>query len=539
MRLKSLLLTFSFILLLGMPAVTLAQNGGDVTFDTVAITYPDGKEVKVELTGTELGLKASGKAISGKATIEHSKGVTNISLRIGGFSPAARLGSQYTTYVLWAVTPEGQVQNLGEFRRRGSDTFDTWIGTPFKTATQFQTFSLIITAEPYSMVQAPSRTVIVSNRPPIERGVHSEQSTLSFAGDSEVAMLKFTPDREIGREEYKKIPVELLGARRAMDVARFFQADQYAPQSFARATEMLEQAERQFSSKQYDESGDTAQRTIALAESARQLSVTRKKAKETRDLINQKDEEIARLEDIARSSDKSRFDAEKRVERETAAKEKAEDRLRTLQDDLDRSKNDVKRYSDEIARVNGELKAERDKNVELETHLRDMEAKATAETNQKALVAQAVETQKEINANFETKQDDRGYIVIIPDSFFRGPTDTIIKDDASTKLDIIAKFLNTYSDRKVRLESYTDNAGTEETRQDLANKRGQTVITYLELKGVKADRLTAIAMGNNSPRASNKTAVGRERNRRIELIIPVTAEVKTDAKSVAKTDDRP
>jgi len=532
-------LTFSFLLLLGLPAVVFAQNGGDVTFDTVAITYPDGKEVKTELTGTELGLKASGKAISGKATIEHSKGVTTISLRIGGFSPAARLGSQYTTYVLWAVTPEGQVQNLGEFRRRGSDTFDTWMGTPFKTATQFQTFSLIITAEPYSMVQSPSRTIIVSNRPPLERGIPTEQSTISFAGDSEVAMLKFTPDREIGREEYKKIPVELLGARRAMDVAKFFQADQLAPQSFARATEMLETAEREFTSKQYDESGNTAQRAIALAESAREVSVTRKKAKETRDLINAKDEEIAKLEDIARSSDKSRYDAEKRVERETAAKEKAEDRLRQLQDDLDRSKNDVKRYSDEIGRVGNELKAERDKNVELETHLRDLEAKQTSEANQKALVEQAVETQKEINANFETKQDDRGYIVIIPDAFFRSPTDTIIKDDSSSKLDIIAKFLNTYSDRKVRLESYTDNAGTEETRQDLANKRGQTVISYLELKGVKADRLTAIAMGNNSPRAPNKTAVGRERNRRIELIIPVTAEVKTDAKNAVKSDDRP
>src|SRR5260370_33758927 len=127
-----------------------------------------------------------------------------------------------------------------------------------KSETTFKPFRRKKTGEPYSMVQSPSRTIIVSNRPPLERGIQTGQSTISFAGDSEVAMLKFTPDREIGREEYKKIPVELLGARRAMDVARFFQAEQYAPQSFARAAEMLETAEREFTSKKYDESGNTA-----------------------------------------------------------------------------------------------------------------------------------------------------------------------------------------------------------------------------------------------------------------------------------------
>ncbi|HZS44565.1 MAG TPA: OmpA family protein [Blastocatellia bacterium] len=537
MRLKSLSIITAVLFLLILPSFALAQSGGDVTFDTVAVTYPEGKEVKLDLTGTELGLKASGKAISGKATIEHNKGVTSISLRIGGFSPAARLGSQYTTYVLWAVTPEGQFQNLGEFRRRGSDTFDVWLGTPFKTATHFQTFSLIITAEPYSMVETPSRTVIVSNRPPVDRGIQSEPTTISFPGDSEVAMLKFTPDREIGREEYNKIPVELLGARRAMDVARFFQADQYAPQSYAKASEMLDTAERQFSQRQYDESADTAQRAIALAESARSLAVTRKKAKEARDLINQKDEEIAKLEDIAKASDKNRYDAEKKLERETASKEKAEDRLRQLEEDLERSKSDVKRYTDEIARANNDLKAERDKNADLQNKLNDMQAKQIAEANQKALIEQAVETQKEINANFETKQDDRGYIVIIPDSFFRSATSTDLKDETNSKLDIVAKFLVTYSDRKVRLESYTDNAGTEESRQELANKRGQAVVSYLELKGVKADQMTAIAMGNNNPRATNKSVIGRERNRRIELIIPITPDVKTDAKSTTVKND--
>lgn len=494
-----------------------AQRGSDITFKALAVTYPEGTEVEVEMSGTEIGLKASGKAISGKATIKHERGATQISLRIGGFSPASRLGEQYTTYVLWAVTPEGKIDNLGEFRRRPSDTWDAWIGSPFKTATPFQTFALIITAEPYGLVDAPSRTVVVSSRAPKDRAIDTQDATVRFAGDSEVELLRFTPDKEIGKEEYKKIPVELLGARRAIDVARFFQAEQLAPETYKRAYDTWQSAEQQFSFRQYDDSATTAQTAIRLAEAAREVSVERRKAKEIRDLIGKKDEEIAALEDSARASERNRTDAEKKLEIEHQGRVSAEAQLDKLDRDHQRAISDIKRYTDDLARLSNNLDASRKQNDDLRAQVKDLQAQLDQTKSKEEAARKAAQILSALNAAFESRKDDRGTVVIISDDFFSGAASTELSASGKTKLKSLLDYAMA-TDNKIRIESYTDDTGTSEHRLDFTDKRGQAVASYLILGGVQGDRVTAYSLGGNKPRTSNRTAAGRAKNRRVEVV---------------------
>ena len=59
-------------------------------------------------------------------------------------------GRQYLTYVLWAITPDGRASNLGEV------ITDSDMDAKLETATEMQTFALVVTAEPYYAVTHPS-----------------------------------------------------------------------------------------------------------------------------------------------------------------------------------------------------------------------------------------------------------------------------------------------------------------------------------------------------------------------------------------------
>ncbi|MEM7280924.1 MAG: OmpA family protein [Pseudomonadota bacterium] len=69
---------------------------------------------------------------------------------------------------------------------------------------------------------------------------------------------------------------------------------------------------------------------------------------------------------------------------------------------------------------------------------------------------------------------------------------------------------------------HTDNVGSETNNRRLSQRRAASVMTYLVLKGVESERLSAQGYGESSPIADNKTGDGRKRNRRVELRVVAT-----------------
>jgi OOP family OmpA-OmpF porin len=81
--------------------------------------------------------------------------------------------------------------------------------------------------------------------------------------------------------------------------------------------------------------------------------------------------------------------------------------------------------------------------------------------------------------------------------------------------------LNDHPSIRIEISGHTDNVGTRERNQQLSGDRANSVRDYLVSKGIDASRITTRGAGPDEPVAENKTAAGRQKNRRIEFKIKV------------------
>ncbi|PQJ71536.1 hypothetical protein BTO01_09690 [Vibrio jasicida] len=95
-----------------------------------------------------------------------------------------------------------------------------------------------------------------------------------------------------------------------------------------------------------------------------------------------------------------------------------------------------------------------------------------------------------------------------------------LTDSVSERLDNFANFLNEYPQAQVEVTGYTDSSGPAAYNQKLSERRAQSVADYLISAGIDADRFTVTGMGEENPVADNSTHEGREKNRRVEVVVP-------------------
>jgi outer membrane protein OmpA-like peptidoglycan-associated protein len=95
-----------------------------------------------------------------------------------------------------------------------------------------------------------------------------------------------------------------------------------------------------------------------------------------------------------------------------------------------------------------------------------------------------------------------------------------IKKPSYKVLDQVVKLLQQHPElKKVRVEGHTDNVGGAAYNKDLSERRAASVVRYLVEKGIARGRLDAAGFGFEQPVASNATALGRAKNRRVEFRI--------------------
>ena len=86
-------------------------------------------------------------------------------------------------------------------------------------------------------------------------------------------------------------------------------------------------------------------------------------------------------------------------------------------------------------------------------------------------------------------------------------------------LDDVVKIMNENPGMSLAIDGHTDNVGKDDYNQKLSEDRANSVKAYLVSKGISADRITATGHGESMPIADNKTAAGRQKNRRSELTL--------------------
>lgn len=151
----------------------------------------------------------------------------------------------------------------------------------------------------------------------------------------------------------------------------------------------------------------------------------------------------------------------------------------------------------------------------------EAEKKALAEERAKAEASQqeAMNKLNELQSKLiQVSKDARGIILSMSDILFDVNKATL-KQDLKTSLAKVAGILSVYQQFKVSIEGNTDNTGSEEHNMKLSQQRADNVMKFLIEQGIDENRLTAKGLGMTMPIADNSTKEGRQKNRRVDLVI--------------------
>ncbi|MFA6836394.1 MAG: OmpA family protein [Fibrobacteraceae bacterium] len=118
----------------------------------------------------------------------------------------------------------------------------------------------------------------------------------------------------------------------------------------------------------------------------------------------------------------------------------------------------------------------------------------------------------------QVTQDARGIILSMSDILFDVDKATL-KEDLKTSLAKVAGILSVYQELNVSVEGHTDNTGSADHNMKLSEQRAKNVLDFLVTQGIDAQRLSSKGYGMTMPVADNTTKEGRQKNRRVDLVI--------------------
>src|ERR1035437_3470416 len=468
---------------------------------------------KIDFQGTALMPGASGEA-----KIASTRGTMEIEVEFQGLDKPTSFGTEYLTYVMWAISPEGRSVNVGEVLVGDNHR------SKLDVTTDLQAFALIVTAEPYYAVHRPSNVVIAENviRP-------------DTVGTSEAVDAKY---ELVDRGGYiptgyhfdpvvlnSKLPLEFFEARNAVRIAKSAGAENYAAPSYEKAVSQMNRADEMGTRKHIDRKAliSVSREVVQTADDSREIAVKRIDA----DRMNaDKDREAAKLAN-ARARTQDEMQGRMNAEAATA--------------DANRGRAEADRATAEAQRQQQNVQAESDRNraaavganqATADAQQGQRNAEAESERNRLAAASsdqqlkQAVLDREELRAKlleqfnviFATRDTARGLIVSLSDVLFDTGKSTL-RSGAREKLAKISGIILAYPDLRLAIEGNTDSVGSDAMNQTLSEQRAASVRDYLAKENIPAASMTAQGFGKTQPVATNDTAEGRQQNRRVELVV--------------------
>jgi len=489
----------------------------DVTSKTVrAVNYHHRQgTTKIDFRGTALLPDARGDA-----SVSPNTGASRISLHFSHLSNPAQFGPEYLTYVLWAITPEGRAERLGEIDlNHPADKNAALYAT-----TDLQSFGMIVTAEPYFSVSQPSDAVVMENV------LRSDTTGTMEDVDAKYELLKrgeytlnIGADRLTPITSDLRVPLQLREAREAIAIAKAQGADRYAADTMQKAAIDMQNADGYYRSKSWKQLDTVAREATQMAEDARRISIV-KEGEEARQAtadasaareadaqtmaLNearraQHEKEVADHEKELRASaeaDKASAQADKAsAEKQKREAELAMNAAKQSQQEADIARRaaldeQAKLESEKAAAVSGRVQAEKDTQA-----LRD-------------------KLKEQLNTILATRDTARGLIVSMSDVLFDFNASTL-KPEAREKLAKVSGIFVAYPTLHFSVEGHTDSIGTDDYNQKLSERRADSVRDYLTSNGIGQSSVVALGMGKADPVASNDSAAGRQQNRRVEMVV--------------------
>jgi outer membrane protein OmpA-like peptidoglycan-associated protein len=510
MRRGAILLLVLAFLAMSLGNAARARNNTAQNQPTYHVTMTPGTIVTINYQhrsgSTTIGFQGSPLLpfAKGQAKVNGKVGRIQINAQFSKLEPAQKFGNEYLTYVLWAITPEGKSNNLGEILLDGDKS-------KIDVTTSLQTFGLIVTAEPYFAVSQPSNVVVLQNVVLPETSGTIDQAPASYqlldrgAYSYEVSKTSGNLSRSDN-----KVPLELFEAQNAVQIAINAGAQKYAADALNKAQISLTQAQDLLARNGNNKLIVQASRdAVQNAADARHIAVQRQEeermAKERADAAQREADAKARADAAAASQ-----------QQEAAARQQAE--IQRLQAERDAAQSAAATARADADRLAAQQQAERERQNAEQERLKAQQAQdaaAQSELEKQQLRAQLLE---QFNRILPTTDTPRGLKVNMADVLFAfGKYD--LRPAAREALAKLSGIVLGHPGLKLSVEGYTDSIGSDEVNQTLSEKRAGAVRDYLVQQGVDPSSITATGFGKSNPVASNDTNEGRQQNRRVEIII--------------------
>ena len=539
-----------------------------------AVNYQHhGGATKIDFAGTAMMPSANGVA-----EVKSQRGSIAIEAEFGELQKPTAFGTEYLTYVLWAISPEGRCVNLGEVLVGANHR------SKIRVTTDLQAFAMIVTAEPYYAVRQPSDVVLLENVVRADTKGTSEAVNAKYElmgrGGYIPTGYKFDPVVLDAR-----LPLEFMEARNALRIAQSEGAERYANESYQHAVQLMNTADA-YAINKHSSRKDliaTSRETVQTAEDARAIAVknldeairkgdmqnsadalasskaqtdeaNRQRNRAESDTARaQSDNEIAQAANARAQSDNAiaqdrRLKAESdnaaaqsdnalaqaarsRAQADAAASQLS---MTAAQADAATSQSGMATAQANSARAQADAaKAQADMAANQSASAAQINA-ANAEANQSREAEQLAQQnehqansdkatlraqlEERLNQILQTRDSARGLIINMSDVLF----DTgkySLNPGAREKLAKVAGILMSYPSLNTQVGGYTDNVGSDAMNQTLSQNRAGSVRDYLVRQGVASGSVSATGFGNTSPVASNDNSGGRQSNRRVELVV--------------------
>jgi outer membrane protein OmpA-like peptidoglycan-associated protein len=498
------------------PAATVSRTTKAVNFRRA------GGATKLDFQGTELMQTALGEA-----KVENKGNRTEIDAKFENLEEATKFGLEYLTYVLWAVSPQGRAVNLGEVSlNHGSGHV--------KAISEMQTFGMIVTAEPYFAVNQPGNVVVLENVIPANSKVENIDAKYELLGRGVYSSSNTKIENAIFGID-RKTPLELFEARNAVRIAHIALADKYAPSIVAKAEQQLKTAEDVYHSGRDKRSVEAAAKEVVeTAEEARVMSVKQKAEEDAQATVAAERRAALDREAKARADTDAEVKRRQEADQARAAAEVAKAEAVRMKQEAEQASQDAVRQRQEAEQARAAAQQQQQvAQAAAEQAARDRAAAvsqqraAEAETEKARQAAAQAEAEKaqlraqllsQLNSILQTRDSARGLIVNMSDVLFDTGSYTL-KPGAREKLAKISGIVLAHPGLNLQIEGHTDSVGSDEFNQQLSERRADSVRDFLAEQGVRGSAISARGFGKTQPVAGNDTAEGRQRNRRVELVV--------------------
>lgn len=509
---RKLAIIFTFLFLLTSTGTAVFAQA-DLSRRTTAITYPLSERVTVQFRGTTRFPR-----MKGDATIRRTaRNGTEINLSVSKMPRPFELGAGYATYVLWAISPEGQVDNLGEIKRRGFFEFDSRISV----TTSLQTFSLIVTAEPHFLVRRPSSEIMLENLNPVAqsgRVISTVPSVQYFGNSSDYFRDSRTP--EIAELDYSRTPSTILQAKQSVALARFAGAERDATEELREAEDLLKNAEDAWrAGRKEDEVDITARRAISTAVKAEANAFAHREAREKRNEQSRSDAEMRKIEDQVVDARNEIEDLKQQLASETRNRELSErdvatynQQIRELRAENGRLREELGKAQVESANKTARLNAIENERREAQVQLQRQERYNQLQANEPAFL-------QSLRRFGTVSKNERGIIVTLPETYWAAPRTSNFAANIDARLGGLSELLNSNPDYRIAIESHTDAQGDVAELESLTEQRSRAIAERLSVYGVPNNRIETKGFGASLPIAPNNTNVNRAKNRRVQLVL--------------------